>query len=324
MTEKDKFIAEILALVKEPLLPGQNPINVTEENVAELNGAPDLTTAMAIAENLFGAEYVDQYALSKGIQTQDYQSVVNQNILGISPYNFIGVTADQTIVYGGEATTIGAQPGNFYQEGDQNVFANLLPEEVRELQADMVNAGLLGDKVGKPFRPGFFDIRVEGRVMEQLMAQANASGLGKAEKGYQNVLQLYLDNPVSSPVEYKPYLPPDYSAVSNSVNGLFERELGREPLPYEKKLLADQFLEDSQLAYEQAIPDPLPDVTPDTLDDYGNHTTSDVPKEQIDPGANLVETFNNITAKEQERLGTNRDIQATNRIILNSITGAPR
>ena len=324
MTEKDKFIAEILALVKQPLLPGQNPINVTEENVAELNGAPDLTTAMAIATNLFGAEYVDQYALSKGIQTQDYQSVVNQNILGISPYNFIGVTADQPIVYGGQATTIGAQPGNFYQEGDQNVFANLLPEEVRELQADMVNAGLLGDKVGKPFRPGFFDIRVEGRVMEQLMAQANASGLGKAEKGYQNVLQLYLDNPVSSPVEYKPYLPPDYSAVSNSVNGLFERELGREPLPYEKKLLADQFLEDSQLAYEQAIPDPLPNVTPDTLDDYGNHTTSDVPKEQIDPGANLVETFNNITAKEQERLGTNRDIQATNRIILNSITGAPR
>lgn len=324
MTEKDKFIAEILALVKQPLLPGQNPINVTEENVAELNGAPDLTTAMAIATNLFGAEYVDQYALSKGIQTQDYQSVVNQNILGISPYNFIGVTADQTIVYGGEATTIGAQPGNFYQEGDQNVFANLLPEEVRELQADMVNAGLLGDKVGKPFRPGFFDIRVEGRVMEQLMAQANASGLGKAEKGYQNVLQIYLDNPVSSPIEYKPYLPPNYSAISNSVNGLFERELGREPLPYEKKLLADQFLEDSQLAYEQAIPDPLPDVTPDTLDDYGNHTTSDVPKEQIDPGANLVETFNNITAKEQERLGTNRDIQATNRIILNSITGAPR
>ena len=188
----------------------------------------------------------------------------------------------------------------------------------------MVNAGLLGAKVGKPFRPGFFDIRVEGQVMAQLMAQANASGIGKAEKGYQNVLQLYLDNPVSSPVEYKPYLPPDYSAVSNSVNGLFERELGRKPLPYEKKLLADQFLEDSQLAYEQAIPDPLPDVTPDTLDDYGNHTTSDVPKEQIDPGANLVETFNNITAKEQERLGTNRDIQATNRIILNSITGAPR
>ena len=30
------------------------------------------------------------------------------------------------------------------------------------------------------------------------------------------------------------------------------------------------------------------------------------------------------TAKEQERLGANRDIQATNRIILNSITGAPR
>ena len=34
MTEKEKFIAEILDLVKQPLLPGQNPINVTEENIA--------------------------------------------------------------------------------------------------------------------------------------------------------------------------------------------------------------------------------------------------------------------------------------------------
>ena len=101
MTEKEKFIAEILDLVKQPLLPGQNPINVTEENIAELNGAPDLNTAIAIATNLFGAEYVDQYALRKGYEQQDYQSVVNANILGVSPYDFIGVTADQPIVYGG-------------------------------------------------------------------------------------------------------------------------------------------------------------------------------------------------------------------------------
>ena len=324
MTEKEKFISEILQIIKTPLLPGQNPITATEEDIAQLNAAPDLTSAMALATNLFGAEYVDQYALDKGFVQQDYQSIVNQNILGVSPYNFIGVTADQPIVYGGEATTIGAQPGNFYLEGDQNVFTSLLPEEIRELQADMVNAGLLGAKVGKPFRPGFFDIRVEGQVMAQLMAQANASGIGKAEKGYQNILQLYLDNPVTSPVQVETYLPPDYSAVSNSINGLFERELGRKPKPYEAKLLADQFLADSQLAYEQTLPEPQLDVTPDTLGNYGNHTTIEVAEERIDPGANLIETFNQVTAKEQERLGANRDIQATNRIILNSITGAPR
>jgi len=38
----------------------------------------------------------------------------------------------------------------------------------------------------------------------------------------------------------------------------------------------------------------------------------------------MLQKFDEITAKEQERLGANRDIQATNRIILNSITGAPR
>jgi hypothetical protein len=38
----------------------------------------------------------------------------------------------------------------------------------------------------------------------------------------------------------------------------------------------------------------------------------------------MKDVFDRVTQKEQERLGTNRDIQATNRIILNSITGAPR
>ena len=78
------------------------------------------------------------------------------------------------------------------------------------------------------------------------------------------------------------------------------------------------------MLYEQSLPQEQPDVTPDTLDNYGNHTTIEVAEERIDPGANLIETFNTVTAKEQERLGANRDIQATNRIILNSITGAPR
>jgi hypothetical protein len=38
----------------------------------------------------------------------------------------------------------------------------------------------------------------------------------------------------------------------------------------------------------------------------------------------MLDVFNKVTAKEQERLGRNRDIQATNRIITNAFTGGPR
>ena len=59
---------------------------------------------------------------------------------------------------------------------------------------------------------------------------------------------------------------------------------------------------------------------------YGNHITPEVEPgtTEVSPSAALYEKFDEITAKEQERLGANRDIQATNRFILNSITGAPR
>jgi hypothetical protein len=38
----------------------------------------------------------------------------------------------------------------------------------------------------------------------------------------------------------------------------------------------------------------------------------------------MKDVFDKVTQKEQERLGRNRDIQATNRIITNAITGGPR
>ena len=322
MTDQEKFISEILSLVKQPLA-GENPIVPTEIQIAELQKANGVEDAIQIANNFGWSDYVIEWSLNQPKDQQDSVATALQAALSGQQTNFLGVDANTVINYGGDVTTIGAFPSNFYVNGDQNAPEALAPEDIRIIQSDLINAGLLGVKVNRPFRPGVWG-KHDRDALYELMSLANQDGEGKAEKGWQTTLQLYLDNPIQEPKTISAYLPPDYSAVSNSVNGLFETELGRKPLPYEKKLLADQFLKDSQLAYEQAIPDPLPDVTPDTLDDYGNHTTSDVPKEQIDPGANLVETFNNITAKEQERLGTNRDIQATNRIILNSITGAPR
>ena len=67
-------------------------------------------------------------------------------------------------------------------------------------------------------------------------------------------------------------------------------------------------------------------ATAKTLENYGNHIQPVVEEgvTAIDPGARMLDVFNKVTAKEQERLGANRDIQATNSIILNSITGAPK
>ena len=94
---------------------------------------------------------------------------------------------------------------------------------------------------------------------------------------------------------------------------------------YEKKLLANQYLGDVEKQYQASIPKADQPITPDTLEDYGNHSNiEDVEsREDIDPNARLFQTFDSITQKEQERLGRNVDIQATNKLIIDSITSIP-
>lgn len=328
MTEKEKFISELLALVKQPIA-GSNPITPTEQQIADLNAAKDKTEAMQIAD-LFGwGDYVNQWAIKQDVSDQDeVTQALRQSILAGQTTNYLGVDAATVINYGGEETTIGAYPENFYVNGDQNVFEAFTPEEIREIQANLINAGLLGNKVNRPFRPGVWG-KSERDAMYELMALANQNGEGKAQKGWQTTLQLYLDNPIQQPEQVAAYLPPDYTTISNSVNNLFEQELGRKPKAYELKLLAETYLSEAKSAYQQEVSMKTPQdivATAETLDDYGNHTQP-VIKEgvtAIDPGARMLDVFNKVTEKEQERLGANRDIQATNRIILNSITGAPR
>ena len=332
MTEKEKFISALLALVKTPLSAGENPIVPTEEQITELNAAENKDEAMKIAVNYGWADYVNEVIVAEsqeGIQEQSQIEQAIANALAQGQQGFIGVDGTQPIVYEGVTTTIGEVGENFYMDGDQNVFSNLMPNEIRELQADLINAGLLGSKVNRPFRPGVWNPNIEGRAMYDLMTQANVMGKGKAEDGWRYSLQLYLDNPIQEPEKIQTYLPPDYNAISNSIDGLFESELGRKPKEYEIRLLADTYSANAKKAYEQQVALETPmnvDITPETLEEYGNHIQPVVEEgvTAIDPGARMLDTFNNITAKEQERLGVNRDIQATNRIILNSITGAPR
>ena len=327
MTEKEKFISEILALVKQPLA-GENPIIPTESQIAELQKADGVQDAILIANNFGWSDYVVQWSLNQPTDQQDSVSAAIQAALSGQQTSFLGVDANTVINYGGEVTTVGAFADNFYVDGDQNAPEALMPEEIRVIQADLINAGLLGSKVNRPFRPGVWG-KHDRAALYELMSLANQNGEGKAEKGWQTTLQLYLDNPIQEPEQVAAYLPPDYKSVSNSINGLFESELGRKPKDYELKLLAETYLSEAKSAYQQNISLQTPQdimATAESLEDYGNHIQPVVEEgvTAIDPGARMLDVFNKVTAKEQERLGANRDIQATNRIILNSITGAPR
>jgi len=327
MTEKEKFISQILGLVKVPIA-GQNPIVPTEQQIADLQSTETLQDAISLANNYGWGEFVDQWAISQDSSQQDTVAQALNLALQGNQTNYLGVDANTIINYGGVETTIGKFGENFYVDGDQNAMEALMPDEIREIQANLINAGLLGSKVNRPFRPGVWGVN-DRKAMYEIMSIANQDGQGKAEEGWKTILQVYLDNPIQTPSQVASYLPPDYTTISNSINGLFEQELGRKPKEYELRLLADTYSTNAKKSYEQkvALETPVEEVaTAETLDDYGNHIQPVVEEgvTAIDPSARMLDVFNRVTEKEQERLGVNRDIQATNRIILNSITGAPR
>ena len=70
MTEKEKFISEILALVKQPLA-GENPIIPTESQIAELQKADGVEDAILIANNFGWSDYVVQWSLNQPTDQQD-------------------------------------------------------------------------------------------------------------------------------------------------------------------------------------------------------------------------------------------------------------
>jgi len=327
MTEKEKFISQILGLVKVPIA-GQNPIVPTEQQIADLQSTETLQDAISLANNYGWGEFVDQWAISQDSSQQDTVAQALNLALQGNQTNYLGVDANTVINYGGVETTIGEFGENFYVDGDQNAMEALMPDEIREIQANLINAGLLGSKVNRPFRAGVWGVN-DRKAMYELMAIANQDGQGKAQKGWETILQVYLDNPIQEPTQVASYLPPDYTTISNGVNNLFEQELGRKPKAYELKLLAETYLSEAKSAYQQEISLKTPQdivATAETLEDYGNHTQPVVEEgvTAIDPSARMLDVFNKVTEKEQERLGANRDIQATNRLIINSITGAPR
>jgi len=73
------------------------------------------------------------------------------------------------------------------------------------------------------------------------------------------------------------------------------------------------------------VPQELPDATPVTLEMYSTEFEPQMDVgEQIDPGAELLSTFDTITQKEQEALQAGEDVQNSRLRIINNIARRPR
>lgn len=325
--DKQTFVDNLLEWIKTPLRPGEAPPYLSQEQIDALYSATTTEEAAQFAITLGLGEYVTIVGKGTPVEYFDDDEAFRQAV-GLSiaePTKFIGVDPAQPIVYQGQQTTIGAIPDNFYTVGDNNVFVDMTPNQIRSIQADLVNAGLLGKRVNRPFRPGFWDPEVDGEAMKDVMTLANIMGTGKAEQGWKQALKNYIANPLPSYQNIQPYLSPNYDSIAQDVKGLFRQRLGRDPKPYEVGLLYDAYDSSARKAYSMSVPQELPDATPVTLEMYSTEFEPQMDVgEQIDPGAELLSTFDTITQKEQEALQAGEDVQNSRLRIINNIARRPR
>jgi len=291
-----------------PLLTGANS-NITAGDIsslAQMSGEPQLSS--------------DKYSAPQDVSAPQY--------IGVSR-NYSVDTGEGTVSI--TETDVNGDP-LFYTLGSEiNLLINQPPEVIAAVQAELVNAGML--KLGE-FIPGRWGgTLINGDYKDQeafknVLARANTTG----NPDFTVALRYFVDNQeaIQDVGDEVAYLPPDYAGAVQDVKALFEKKLGRKPKSYELDLFANSLLADQKTLAMSKVPSKLDvgDITGEELmtGDLGNHI---VPppvqlESQINPGARLSERFDNITSKEQERLGVNRDIQRTNRNIIDSITGLLR
>lgn len=334
----EEFIQQLESLVnsKSPL-PGQAPLFIPEEIKQDLYAQPSVKAA---AEQAVVALTGTNSPISAG-DIYRIAGLTGEPQIGDPRYvqdvalelpNFLGVPRNYEVDGVSIYTTDDQGKFLFYQSGSEyNLMLGQTPEVVAAVQAELVNTGLL--KLGEfvPGKWGGLFINEEQKDVEafkKVLEHSNQTMNPDFTVG----LRFFVDSQESiDAFTSKPaYLPPDYATVSKSVSNLFEQQLNRKPKTYELELLANQLLADTKKVYEsqQTAQLDIGDITGEELltGNLGNHIVEPPVQEEtaIDPSSRLLQTFDDITAKEQERLGTNRDIQATNRIIINSITGAPK
>ena len=154
MNDVDKFVA---AIVEQDSLAGSNPI-LSEDDIQQMQ--------------LMGSvNDVQMYAIEKGIDA----GKVNNALISTGLDTSSDPMADLTSLFGfGEAekSILGGLPSDysprnagetdFYREGDEyNIFANLPTEDLYNLQARLIQGGLLARGA---FTPGDFDTSTAGAI----------------------------------------------------------------------------------------------------------------------------------------------------------------
>lgn len=322
MNDVDRLVQ---AIVEQDTLAGQNPI-LTEEDIQQMK--------------LMGTtDDVQNYAISKGIGSAKVNSALISSGLDASADPLGDITG--LFGFGTENSIIGGLPSDytprnpadtdFYKEGDEyNIFANLPTEDLYSLQARLIQGGLLARG---NFTPGDFD-KATASAMRLVLGRQNRIGVKSGEKStaWNESLLLYQNEPLPSGEEVSVYLPPDYAEVSTRINNLFTQQLNRQPKGYELQLLAEQFYNDASLQSQQQseLAELALGPTVEELEsgNIGTKNIQDVVSEtglqEVSPTGRLYENFNNLIAKEKERLGANADIQTTGRNMLGTILGTRR
>ena len=322
MNDVDRLVQ---AIVEQDTLAGQNPI-LTEEDIQQMKlmGTTDDVQNYAISKNISRAK-VNSALISSGIEAS---ADPLGDITGL-----FGFGTEDSIIGGLPSDYTPRNPADtdFYKEGDEyNIFANLPTEDLYSLQARLIQGGLLARG---NFTPGDFD-KATASAMRLVLGRQNRIGVKSGEKStaWNESLLLYQNEPLPSGEEVSVYLPPDYAEVSTRINNLFTQQLNRQPKGYELQLLAEQFYNDASLQSQQQseLAELALGPTVEELEsgNIGTKNIQDVVSEtglqEVSPTGRLYENFNNLIAKEKERLGANADIQTTGRNMLGTILGTRR
>ena len=322
MNDVDRLVQ---AIVEQDTLAGQNPL-LTEDDIQQMKlmGTTDDVQNYAISKNISRAK-VNSALISSGL---DASADPLGDITGL-----FGFGTEDSIIGGLPSDYTPRNPADtdFYKEGDEyNIFANLPTEDLYSLQARLIQGGLLARG---NFTPGDFD-KATASAMRLVLGRQNRIGVKSGEKStaWNESLLLYQNEPLPSGEEVSVYLPPDYAEVSTRINNLFTQQLNRQPKGYELQLLAEQFYNDASLQSQQQseLAELALGPTVEELEsgNIGTKNIQDVVSEtglqEVSPTGRLYENFNNLIAKEKERLGANADIQTTGRNMLGTILGTRR
>ncbi len=324
MNDIDKLVQ---AIVEQDTLAGQNPL-LTEDDIQQMKlmSTVDDVQAFAITKGIPAAK-VNSALISAGL---DAGADPLDDISGLFGF---GAEALPGIIGGLPSSYTPRNPADtdFYREGDEyNIFANLPVEDLYALQARLIQGGLLA-RGG--FTPGDFD-SATASAMRLVLGRQNRIGVKIGEKAtaWNEALLLYQNEPLPSGEEVSVYLPPDYAETATRIRNLFTQDLGRQPQPYELTLLAEQFMQDTQLRSQQSAELQELALGPSVEElESGNVGNKDIQGvvaqtglQEISPTGRLYENFNNLVQREKDRLQANDDIQNTGRLMLGTILGTRR